>query len=338
MRKRICAATCAAMLAMTFVLAGCSAQQAEQDGQAEQAGQQPEQGLVDAGLDAYTFTDDLGNEVTVGSAERVVACMGSFANMWELAGGTLVGCSDDAFTFESFDIASPDVARVGDFSSINLEAIIALEPDFVIMTSGTGGRGGDSSQADLKPALDASGISVAYFEVTTFEDYERVMGILCGITGRADAYEAYVASVRAGIDALVAGVPAGQAPRVLCMTTFSGGTRVQSSASMTGAMLADLGAVNLADENRSLLSDFSLESIIELDPDFIFVIPMGNDSQAAMASLEAATADNPAWATLSAVQEGRYVALDPNLFLYKPNAQWAESYQVLFDELYGADV
>ena len=93
--------------------------------------------------ESYTFTDDMGNEVTVNDPQRVVACMGSFANTWELAGGTLVGVSDDAFTFDNFDIASPDVQSVGDFTSLNLEAIIALEPDFVIMTSGTGGRGGD---------------------------------------------------------------------------------------------------------------------------------------------------------------------------------------------------
>ena len=82
--------------------------------------------------------------------------MGSFANTWELAWRHVGGLFDDAFTFDNFDIASPDVQSVGDFASLNLEAIIALEPDFVIMTSGTGGRGGDSSQADFKSALDAS--------------------------------------------------------------------------------------------------------------------------------------------------------------------------------------
>ena len=327
MLKKI--AIMAASAALALLIAGCAA---EEPAQPEQGGEGQAAGEVAA---LHTFVDDAGNEVVVESANRVVACMGSFANMWELAGGVLVGCSDDAFTFDSFDIASPGVQKVGDFSGINLEAVIALEPDFVIMTCGTGGRGGDSSQLDLAPALEASGIPVAYFEVTTFADYERMMGVLCEITGREDLYQANVADVRAQIDALVAEVPAGEAPSVLCMTTYSGGTRVQSSATMTGAMLAELGVANLADENRSLLSDFSLESIIELDPDFIFVIPMGNDAEAAMAGLEQATAANPAWATLTAVQEDRYVALDPNLFLYKPNANWADAYQFLFDTLYG---
>ena len=95
-------------------------------------------------------------------------------------------------------IQSPDVATVGDFTAVNLEAVMALDPDFVIMTSGTGGRGGDSSQADLRDALVGAGIPVAYFEVTTFDDYERLMRTFTDITGRADLYDQNVAKVAAG--------------------------------------------------------------------------------------------------------------------------------------------
>ena len=280
------------------------------------------------------FTDDLGNTVVVQSIDRVVACMGSFANMWELAGGTLVGVSDDAY--DQYTINSPDVTLVGDFSAPNLEQIIGLEPDFVIMTGAAGGRGGGVAQTDLKPSLDAAGIPVAYFTVTTFTDYLRVMQIMTGITGRSDLYDQNAAQVDAQIKAITANAAQQSTkPTVALMTTYSGGTVVQSSSTQTGAMLADLGAANIADQNQSLLRDFSLESLIELDPDFILVVPMGNDTAAAMQALQDLTSSNPAWATLDAVQNGRYITLEPRLFLYKPNADWAESYQTLFDILYG---
>ena len=181
----------------------------------------------------------------------------------------------------------------------------------------------------------AAGIAVAYFNVTTFDDYERLMRTFTDITGRADLYDQNVAKVAEAIDAVTAQVPAENPPTALVLTTFSGGTRVQSFGTQTGAMLADLGVNNLADENRSLLKDFSLEAVIEMDPDFIFVIPMGNDTEAAMRNLEEATAANPAWSSLSAVQNGRYITLDPTLYLAKPNAQWDAAYQGLFDNLYG---
>ena len=170
--------------------------------------------------------------------------------------------------------------------------------------------------------------------MTTFEDHLRMLKTCTDITGRADLYEQNGEATKARIGDIVAKVPAGEAPTALVLTTYSGGTRVQASSTMTGAMLADLGVRNLVDENKSLLKDFSLESIIELNPDFIFVVPMGNDDAAAMKALEDQTAANPAWSTLSAVQNGNYVTLDPHLFQYKPNERWDQSYQVLYDALY----
>ncbi len=337
--KRIVLCAAAAVLALALV--GCGQQEAAApaaDNTAAPEQQAPASdaaGADDAVPGPVTFTDDLGNEVTVDNPQRVVACMGSFANAWELAGGTLVGVSDDALQAAGWTIASPDVATVGDFASVNLEAIIALDPDFVIMTSGTGGRGGDSSQADLRDALVGSGIPVAYFQVTTFDDYLRLMRTFTDITGREDLYEQNAAAVEQAIDDIVAQVPAENPPTALVLTTFSGGTRVQAPETQTGAMLADLGVNNLAGENRSLLKDFSLEAVIEMDPDFIFVIPMGDDAEAAMRNLEEATAANPAWSSLSAVQNGRYITLDPTLYLSKPNARWSDAYQGLFDSLYG---
>lgn len=326
--KRVASTVFAGAVASTMLLSGlgCSVQQNPT------AGSEAAQPKTDATSPSRTFTDDLGNEVTIASHDRVVACMGSFANIWELAGGTLVGASDDAF--ESYTVASPDVQRVGDFSTLNLESVIALEPDFVIMTSGSGGRGGNSNQADLKAALDASGVPVAFFEVTTFDDYQRMLRTCCDITGRDDLYQQNGQIVADKIEQVKGQKPQGDAPTALLMTTYSGGTRVQSSDAMTGAMLADLGVRNLADENKSLLKDFSLEAIIEMNPDFIFIVPMGNDDAAAMKNLQEVTAANPAWATLDAVKNNQYLTLSKELFLYKPNANWDESYRVLFDNLY----
>ena len=147
----------------------------------------------------YTFADDLGNQVTVSSHERVVAGMGSFANIWELAGGTLVGASSDAFS--DYHIKS-DAEKVGDFSSLNAETIIALDPDFVILTGANSGRGGGVAQTDLKDTLQTAGIAVAYFNVTTFDDYLRMLKTCCDITGDTEAYEENGAEIAKEIDVI----------------------------------------------------------------------------------------------------------------------------------------
>ncbi|MDR1014184.1 MAG: ABC transporter substrate-binding protein [Coriobacteriales bacterium] len=282
-----------------------------------------------------TFTDALGTQVTVDNPQRVVACMGSLAAIWELSGGQLVGVTNDALL--DYSLNSPAI-DIGDFSSPNLESIIALEPDFVILTAASTGRAGTASQTELKEGLEASGITAAYFEVTVFEDYLAMLDICTQITGLRERYDAYGTNQQIVIDRIIEkaapAAAAAPAPTVLLMATYSGGTRVQDSSTMTGAMLAELGADNLASSNPSLLKDFSLEAIIERDPQYIFVIPMGNDEQAALENLNAATEANPAWAGLDAVKNNRYLTLDPSLFLYKPNDRWSEAYQVLYDALY----
>ena len=54
------------------------------------------------------------------------------------------------------------------------------------------------------------------------------------------------------------------------------------------------------------------------------------------AVLETTLLNNPAWQSLTAVQEGRYYVMDPNLYNLKPNARWGEAYEQLADVLYPA--
>ena len=275
---------------------------------------------------AYTFTDDLGRKVTVKSHKRVVACMGSFADAWQLAGGTLVGASDDAFGHYAVD--SSKVSGVGRSTSLNLESILALKPDFVIMTGISDGKHATGvSQADAESALKEAGIPVAFFKVTTFDDYKRMMGVFCAITGRDDLYKKNVTKVGEKIKSAVSTYSVkSKSPSVLIVSAFSKGLVVQNSSGMAGAIVRDLGAVNVADEHPSLLSDFSLEAAVEANPDYVLVLAASDDTATAQKYYDQVAGSNSAWQGMDAVKEGRVTMLDAAHFLYKPNADWAESY------------
>lgn len=278
---------------------------------------------------SVTFTDDLGREVTVSNPQRVVACMGSFAGAWQLAGGTLAGASDDAFSHYGVDSAR--VAGVGKSTALNLESILDLDSDFVIMTGISDGKHSTGvSQEDLESSLDEAGVPVAFFKVTTFSDYERMMGIFCQITGRDDLYQQNVADVRSQIDTDIQTYSvADKAPTVLVVSAYAKGLVVQNSTGMAGAIVRDLGAVNIADENPSLLSDFSTEAVVEADPDYILVLAASDDEATAQQYYEDAVGSDSAWADLTAAKEGRVTMLDAAHFLYKPLDKWAESYEIV---------
>ena len=227
-------------------------------------------------------------------------------NVWELAGGTLVGASDDAFS--DYDIAS-DAQKIGDFSSLNAESIIALNPDFVILTGSSSG----AAAALRKPSwLIRSRRRTSpwpYFKVSTFDDYLRMLRTCCDITGDEQAFAENGQAPADRIEEICAKAEAkANAGSAVVLTTYSGGTRVQSSSTQTGVMLSELGAENIADSNKGLLSDYSLEALIEANPKTIFLLPMGDTDEAAQQALEDQTTPNPAWAQLDAVKNNRVIA------------------------------
>ena len=77
----------------------------------------------------------------------------------------------------------------------------------------------------------------------------------------------------------------------------------------------------------------SIEKIIEQNPDFIFFVTMGASEEKALQSMQSALEDNPAFSSLSAVKNKRYMQLPKALFHLKPNNRWGESYEFLADIL-----
>ena len=309
----------AALLLLSLIMllncAACSASEAPAPAQSAPEG--------------VSFTDDLGREVTVTSCSRVAALIGSFADVWCLAGGkdTLVAAANDAWT--SFDLnLSDEIVNLGAIKSPNLEALLAAQPDFVIGSCNT------QADIDLEPTLTAAGITVAYFDVQSFADYLNMLSVCTKLTGKPELYERYGAALQERIDAAIARQD-GSRPTVLCVRATGTSVKVRGSRdNLLGEMAAELGCVNVADAENSLLDNLSMEAIIRAQPDYIFVVVQGADPTEAEALLESTLLSNPAWSTLTAVREGRYHVLDNALYNLKPNARWGEAYEELSQILY----
>jgi iron complex transport system substrate-binding protein len=86
----------------------------------------------------------------------VVSLYGSFAEAWTLSGGTLVGATQDAVDERHLDLGE-DVSIVGTVKEPNLEEILALSPDFVILSSEI------PAQVKLHQSLTDAGIPTPIF-------------------------------------------------------------------------------------------------------------------------------------------------------------------------------
>lgn len=280
--------------------------------------------------ETVSFTDGLGVEVQVKKTNRAAVLSGSFAQCWMLAGGELDAVTEDAYGEEGISIPET-AANLGALKSPNLETLIGTGTEFVILSANI------EEHVALRDTLSRSGITAAYFDVETFEDYLEMLRICTDITGREDLYQKNGLDIRGTVEEQIKRAD-GSNPTVLFLRAFSTGVKAKGSKkNMTGKMLKDLGCVNIADDDESLLDDLSMESIIAQDPDYIFVTTMGASEEAAMKSVEELLTSNPAWKELTAVKENRYYILPKALFHNKPNNRWGESYTILADILYGTN-
>lgn len=283
------------------------------------------------GSETVIFTDALGREVTVNKkVERTAALLGSFADTWVLAGGTLCAAPKDAW--DDFGLNLENTVNLGGAHSPSLEALLSADPDFVIASSAT------AAAVEMKEALENAGITVAYFDVNSFYDYLAMLKICTDITGRKDLYEQNGERVKDRIEKMKSDFHAAALPEekrtVLLLRNSASSIKAKGSeGTVLGEMLYDLGCVNIADSDQTLLDHLSVENVIKDEPYRIFAVTMGDDTAAAEKNLTKLTEENPAWGKLEAVTQHRMHIMDRKLFNLKPNANWAKAYEQLVEIL-----
>ncbi|MBR3576774.1 MAG: ABC transporter substrate-binding protein [Clostridia bacterium] len=270
--------------------------------------------------DGYTFTDDLGRTVTVSEYARTAPLIGSFAELWTLAGGSICASADDAW--DDYDIDIPEEAvNLGGTENLSLEKLLSAQPDFVIASAKR------KQHIEWLEILESAGITVAYFDVSDFESYLEMLKICTDITGRYDLYEKNGLEVKKQIENTVKN--AGGQTYLLLRASATYIRTKKSSGTVLGEMLSDFECINIADSDETLLENLSLESIIEKNPDRIFIVQAGDDYDGMKRAVESMFNENPAWYELDAVKNGHVHYMDKKLYNFKPNALWGTAYERL---------
>lgn len=275
-----------------------------------------------------TFIDSRDEEVTINkNPDKVVGLYASYLDLWYEAGGEIVARLKSRSKIPE---AFKNAEEVGTMTQPNVERILEIQPDLVILRHDMRGQG------DLIPIFEENNIPFITINYNNFEEYSYAMRLFTAITNKEDLYQDKVGKVKDEIDNTLTKVPRDKEPSVLLMFATSKGVSVKLENSFVGDMLKELGAKNIAYDAK--LTDeemqvFSMEKVLERDPDFILVQTMG-DIEKIKDRLVKDVEENPAWRSLTAVKEGRYIILPKDLYLYKPNARYAEAYKGLAEILY----
>ncbi len=270
------------------------------------------------------IVDSIGNGIKFEESPKSVVTLGSsLTEVWLLAGGTLVGTTSDSFDRE---IGLNDGAEnVGTYKEPNVEQILKLNPDLVVMSPDITG------QRDIEQTLRDANITVMFGNLDSFEDYLTTLSNFTTLTDRRDLYETEGVAVQNQIDENIAKTSDLEPKTGLLLRTSTSMLKALPSDNFAVKILEDMGITNIAANNAAILDDISIEAILKEDPYYIFLVIMGSDEEESMAKINSYIAENPAWETLTAVKEGRFIVLPKELFHNKPNNRWGEAYGYIYD-------
>lgn len=312
-----------AVITAVFALASCK-------GEENQASSE----IADGDAFPYTFKDSDGISVTVTEKPKKIAVLfSSYADIWVTAGGSV-----DITVGESVERGFADKSAVlvdggAGHSTIDMETLIASKPDIVIGTADF------ECQAEAVRFCRSAGIPAAAFRVESFADYLAVLKICCDLTGKQENYELYGTKIASEIAAIKSKVAEYASSREKIPVLFvRAGSSARSTKAKTAednyvcAMLDELYIQNIADKAQVLKGELSLEAIIEDQPQYLFITTMGNEEAAKEYMDSLLRSDG--WKQLECVRTGKYAYLPKELFHFKPNSRWAESYRHLAKLLY----
>ena len=251
---------------------------------------------------------------------KVVALSKSVAEMWLLAGGSLAGTTSDGLELAD----AKNTVSIGSLTNASLEAIVALNPELVILTLDI------PLHKKLEENLRSLGIKTYVADVKSFSDYANVMKDFTALTGKSNLYKKNVTDLHNEIKKIIDSVQASKKESYLFMRVSTAKNKVLKN-HFGNEIFMDLGLLPIVDDN-SQLDEISMEALLAANPDYIFVVAQGNEEKAEEAFYKAYKS-NPAWKSLKAVQNNKIIMLPKDLFNYKPNARWAESYRLIADFL-----
>lgn len=271
-----------------------------------------------AGESFTVITDDAGRSVTLDAKpNRIAVTSASFLEPLYAVGGDVIARPDSKTKMPP---QAKDKTSIGKVYAIDTEALLAAKPDLVIINKGMNEK--------LLPALEETKIPAVVIDMKSYDDVKNEIKIFAAITGEKGKGDQLIADMDAKINSVQQKIPTEKINAVIIHSTNQGLT-VQLDESIAGSIAKMLGIKNAASgmtplENNPAAAPYSMETLVEQNPDIIFVTSMGNIDEIKK-GMEETINENPAWQTIPAVKNGRLYYLPQDLFLLSPGIHYPDA-------------
>lgn len=246
---------------------------------------------------AVTVQDDTGRSVTLSQpAARIVSLAPHITEQLFAigAGEKIVG----AVEYSDYPEQAQAIPRVGGYSRLDLERILALEPDLVV-----GWQSGNDARAIER--LQGLGVTLYLSEPRRLPDIADGMVRLGALAGVAEQAAQQASAFRERLDALRR-QNGDRKPVTLFYQIWNRPLMTVSGRHLINDVIALCGGRNIFAELDALTPTVSVEAVLAADPEVIIASGMGAERPEWLDEWKR-------WSQLQAVRNGQLFVIDPNI-------------------------
>jgi iron complex transport system substrate-binding protein len=250
-----------------------------------------------------TLTDDLGETVVIeGTPQRIISLAPSNTEILYALGleDRVVAVTD----YCDYPPETVDKPTVGGFSTVNIEKVIAMNPDLILAAP--------ANTEEIIDRLRSLGLTVVTLDPQAIEDVLHEIELLGRVTGNEAEASALVGELRARIDAVAAGTGnLTERPSVAHVIWYDP-LWVSGRDTFQDEVITLAGGIN-AFGSLEGWSIVSLEEFITTDPDYILVSSGSGMGQEGYDAVYNYIVNEPRLQNLDAVREGRVYVIDADI-------------------------
>ncbi|MDU2066164.1 MAG: ABC transporter substrate-binding protein [Sporomusaceae bacterium] len=276
----------------------------------------------------FAVTDATGKQVIVEKKpERIVVLSTSILDLLYAVDGKAVGRPNSKNAI--LPAGAEKAEEIGYVYNVNMEKVMGLKPDVVIAVQGM--------HEKLVPMLESNHIPVLILKYRTLEDTYNTLRILAKLSGTQEKGEAVISAMQAKIQSIVQNFSKDKPRKIVVLHATAKDVTVELPQTTAGSVAKLLGMMNIAEGEQAInaendMTPFSLEKIVQEDPDDIFVVTMGKIDEI-KDHMNQEMASSPAWSSLRAVKNQRVHYLPQDLFLLNPGIKMPEAVDYMAKEV-----
>lgn len=274
-----------------------------------------------------TIDDDTGNRITLTEKpDRIVVTSASFMEPIYSVGGNIVGYPESKNKTPSW---AKDIPRIGYVYQIDVERLLACNPDLVIINKGMNEK--------IISILNKNSIPSLVIKMKTYEEVKHALKIFSKLSGNFEKGDQLIKKMDNDIQKIVDKVPK-EKKKVAIIHSTAQGLTLQTDNSIAGNIVKMFEWENIVADMSSIEKNgdsvaYSMETLTARNPEIIFITSMGNLDEIKF-NMDQLITSNEAWQSVQAVKNNQLYYLPQDMFLLSPELNYPEAVKIMAQLIY----